>query len=99
MTGRPEIRLRNRNPRCRTTGRHAGAVSRRDGKIAARLVAGTCLLAAAAAALTYTRSPGRRSSDGLVAGQASPAEIEALRPQVTLFCGNCHAVPSPLGFP
>ena len=30
---------------------------------------------------------------------ATSAEIEALRPQITAFCGGCHAVPDPATFP
>ena len=30
---------------------------------------------------------------------AAAVTLDALRPQVTAFCGDCHALPSPSGFP
>ncbi|MSR58486.1 MAG: VCBS repeat-containing protein [Planctomycetaceae bacterium] len=78
----------------------ARSASCRGGKISVRLVVGVCLPAAVAIALIYLQPRGARSPGfGKVVPQASPAEIDAVRSQVTVFCGNCHAVPSPDGFP
>ncbi len=72
----------------------------RAGKFTVPLIIGLCLVASVAAVLMFSQSRGSRlAGDWAAVAPSSSDEIEALRPQVTVFCGNCHAVPSPQGFP
>jgi hypothetical protein len=60
------------------------------------------LMLAAAAVLALRRADDRRESGPVDADGGSstrPASVEDFRPQVAAFCGDCHGMPSPAGFP
>ncbi|MBI3862358.1 MAG: VCBS repeat-containing protein, partial [Planctomycetia bacterium] len=82
------------------SNRGLGSALRRCGRIAIRLVIGLFLVVMAAAGAIYWQSSAARSRESGASGAPlAQAELDAIRPQVTVFCGNCHSVPSPEGFP
>jgi hypothetical protein len=58
------------------------------------------LAAAGVMALRHSDKRGESRSDGVDGGTGTIwPTVEELRPQVTAFCGDCHGMPSPRGFP
>jgi hypothetical protein len=56
------------------------------------------LIVTAACALALRHSPSPRESD-VFASPETAGNLDGLRPQVTVFCGDCHGTPSPVAFP
>jgi hypothetical protein len=61
---------------------------------------GLCLLAAGVLAPIYLQFRDLPAGgDPTIVPALSSAEVEAVQSDVTVFCGNCHAVPAPESFP
>ena len=74
--------------------------SRRGGKIRLLVAMGLCLLAAGVLAPIYLQFRDLPAGgDPTIVPALSSAEVEAVQSDVTVFCGNCHAVPAPESFP
>jgi hypothetical protein len=57
------------------------------------------LLTLAVAGVLALRLPDRSQESRPAGWRTSSTAVDNLRPQVTAFCGDCHALPSPAGFP
>ncbi|MFN0054129.1 MAG: FG-GAP-like repeat-containing protein, partial [Planctomycetales bacterium] len=70
----------------------------RKAPIAMLAALGIVLAAAAGGRYWYLRARDGQTT-GPDGSTGAPLELESTRAEVTVFCGNCHAVPSPAAFP